>query len=95
MLVNHLLARLARLRPFRVGADTVCRHFVSTVKLKGPRTGRASPHAHLFVDISPAFEKRSKSKRRKASRYGKPLPKESQETVGTLVQKTVADWWNR
>jgi hypothetical protein len=54
-----------------------------------------STYVHLFVEIGPALKGLSKSKRRKASRYGRPLPQETQETVGTLVQKAVADWWNR
>ena len=54
-----------------------------------------STYVHLFVEIGSALKGLSKSARRKASRYGKPLPQETQETVGTLVQKAVADWWNR
>ena len=54
-----------------------------------------STYVHLFVEIGSALQGLSKSARRKASRYGKPLPKETQETVGTLVQKAVAHWWNR
>jgi hypothetical protein len=54
-----------------------------------------STYVHLFVEIGPALKGLSKSARRKASRYGKPLPKETQETIGTLVQKAVANWWTR
>ena len=50
-----------------------------------------STYIVLFVDISPAQV--SKNARRKASRYGKPL--EKHETVGRLIEKAVADWWNR
>jgi hypothetical protein len=52
-----------------------------------------STYVHLFVEIGSALKGLSKSARRKASRYGKTLPKETQETVGSLVQKAVADWW--
>jgi len=54
-----------------------------------------SSYVHLFVDIAPALQGLSRNKRRKASRYGKPLPKEAQETVGRLIEKAVAAWWNR
>ena len=54
-----------------------------------------STDTHLFVDIGPALPGMGKNKRRKASRYGKPLPKEARETVERLIQKAVADWWSR
>jgi hypothetical protein len=47
------------------------------------------------VEIGSALQGLSKSKRRKASRYGKPIPKESQDSVGRLIEKAVAHWWNR
>ena len=54
-----------------------------------------STYVHLFVEIGSALQGLSKSKRRKASRYGKPLPKESQESMEGLIQKAVAHWWTR
>jgi len=51
-----------------------------------------STDMHLFVDIGPALPGVGKNARRKASRHGKTLPKEAQETVGRLIQKAVADW---
>jgi len=54
-----------------------------------------STYVYLFVDITPAVERLSRNKRRKAARYGKPLPQEIRETVETLAQKAVADWWSR
>jgi hypothetical protein len=75
---------------YLVGTSVDAFTFKPVAKVRIPST-----YIFLFVEISPALKGLSKSKRRKASRYGKPLPQETQETVGTLVQKAVADWWTR
>jgi len=75
---------------YLVGISVDALTFRPVAKVRIPST-----YVHLFVDIAPAVERLSKNKRRKASRYGKPLPKETQETVEKLVQKAVADWWSR
>jgi len=53
-----------------------------------------STYIHLFVDIGPALQGMGKNARRKAIRY-RGLSKEATDKAGRLIQKAVADWWNR
>jgi len=49
----------------------------------------ASSYMRLHVDIGEALRGVSKSKRRKAIRYGKPLPKSIDEAISILVRQAV------
>ncbi len=53
-----------------------------------PSTG-----VHLFVELGEALQRASKSARRKAIRYGKPLPQDTQAAADKLIQSAVQDWW--
>jgi len=46
----------------------------------------------LFVDLGEALREVSKSKRRKAIRYGKPLPQETQAIITLKVIEAVRDY---
>lgn len=48
----------------------------------------------LYVDLGDALKRVSKNKRRKAIRYGKPLPPEAETNVSVLVSKAVKDYLN-
>ena len=52
-----------------------------------PSTG-----VHLFVELGEALQRVSKSARRKAIRYGKPLPQDT-AAAAKLIQSAVQDWW--
>ena len=49
----------------------------------------SSSYMSLFVDLGNALRKVSKAKRRKAIRYGKPLPKQVEENVIEIVREAV------
>ena len=49
----------------------------------------ASSYMRLHVDIAEALRGVSKSKKRKAVRYGKPLPKSIDEAISILVRRAV------
>ena len=53
-----------------------------------PSTG-----VHLFVELGEPLQRASKSARRKAIRYGKPLPQDTQAAADKLIQSAVQDWW--
>jgi len=52
----------------------------------------ASSYVVLFVDIADALKGESKNKRRKAIRYGKPLPQEIQKAIGLECSKAIRDY---
>jgi len=52
----------------------------------------ASSYMRLFVDLGEALRQVSKSKRRKAIRYGKPLPQEIQVIIRRKVLEAVRDY---
>jgi len=49
----------------------------------------SSSYMRLYVDLGDSLRKLSKSKRRKAIRYHKPLPKETEEKVNLLVREAI------
>ena len=52
----------------------------------------ASSYMRLFIDLGEALREVSKSKRRKAIRYGKPLPQETQVAIRRIVLEAVRDY---
>ena len=52
----------------------------------------ASSYMRLYIDLGEALRQVSKSKRRKAIRYGKPLPQETEALVRRLVFEAVRDY---
>ncbi|MBA7671925.1 hypothetical protein ES703_80094 [subsurface metagenome] len=52
----------------------------------------ASSYVNLFTDLSEAFKQVSKNKRRKATRYGSPLPREVETRIRRLVLEAVRDY---
>ena len=52
----------------------------------------ASSYVRLFIDLGEALRQVSKSKRRKAIRYGKPLPQETQVIIRRKVLEAVRDY---
>ena len=54
----------------------------------------ASSYFHLYIDLSDSLKGTSKNKRRKAIRYGKPLPQEVEARVSKLVTLAVKDYLN-
>jgi len=52
----------------------------------------ASSYVVLFVDIADALRGESKNQRRKAIRYGKPLPQEIQKAIGLECSKAIRDY---
>jgi len=68
-----------------MGVDALAFRRVAKVRIP-------STYVHLFVEIGEAVQGVSKNKRRKAIRYGKPLPKEVQASVDRLVGRAVQDW---
>ncbi len=54
----------------------------------------ASSYFHLYIDLGDSLKATSKNKRRKAIRYGKPLPKEAEARVTELVTLAVKDYLN-
>ncbi len=52
----------------------------------------ASSYMRLFVDLGNELRQVSKSKRRKAIRYGKPLPQETQAIIRRKVLEAVRDY---
>ena len=52
----------------------------------------ASSYVRLFIDLGEALRGVSKSKRRKAIRYGKPLPQETQVLIRRKVLEAVRDY---
>jgi len=51
-----------------------------------------SSYMRLYINLGDALRKVSKSKRRKAIRYGKPLPKQAEERVGGIIREAVKDY---
>ncbi len=49
----------------------------------------SSSYFTLFIALGDALRPVSKSKRRKAIRYGKPLPKDTQTTISEIVNEAV------
>jgi len=54
----------------------------------------ASSYFHLYIDLGDSLKATSKNKRRKAIRYGKPLPQEVEARVSKLVTLAVKDYLN-
>ena len=52
----------------------------------------ASSYVHLFVDLGDMLRGVSKSKRRKAIRYGKPLPVEKQQEIEQVCRLAVTHY---
>ena len=54
----------------------------------------ASSYIRLFVDLGEALRQVSKSARRKAIRYGKPLPPTTRVAIMRLVMEAVKDYYS-
>ena len=54
----------------------------------------ASSYFHLYIDLGDSLRSTSKNRRRKAIRYGKPLPKAVEARVRKLVTLAVKDYLN-
>jgi hypothetical protein len=52
----------------------------------------SSSYMSLYVDLNDTLRQVSKNRRRKALRYGKPLPKVYEETVIGIVREAVNDY---
>jgi len=52
----------------------------------------ASSYVRLYIDLGEALTEVSKNKRRKAIRYGKPLPQETQAKIRRKVLEAVRDY---
>ena len=48
-----------------------------------------SSYFYLFIDLGDSLKTVSKSRRRKAIRYGKPLPKEIEDKIEALIREAV------
>lgn len=55
----------------------------------------ASSYMRLHVDLDDSLRTVSKNKRRKAIRYGKPLPKPASDRIAERILKAVRDYLNR
>ena len=64
-------------------------HFTPVVVVRVPSTS-----IYLFVNVSAAFVKTTKSQRRHAHRHGKPV-QEVMVTVEDLCKEAVRLWWNK
>ncbi len=53
----------------------------------------SSSYMRLHVDLGDTLKKVSKAKRRKAVRYGKPLPKTVEETISQKVREAVKHYF--
>ena len=68
---------------------------MSGVKLQAfAKVKLSSSWLRLYVDLGDSLKAISKNKRRKAIRYGKPLPKEVEARVTKLVTLAVRDYLN-
>ena len=56
------------------------------------RVRLASSFMHLYINLGDALQGVSKSKKRKAIRYGKPLPKTIEQAINQLVRYAVLDY---
>lgn len=56
------------------------------------RVRLSSTYMRLYVTLGEALRGVSKSKKRKAIRYGKPLPKTIEQTINQLVKASVLDY---
>ncbi len=54
----------------------------------------SSSYFHLYIDLGKSLKATSKNQRRKAIRYGKPLPKEVEARVTELITLAVKDYLN-
>lgn len=52
----------------------------------------ASSYMRLFIDLGDTLRQVSKSKRRKAIRYGKPLPQEVKQAINRKILAAVRDY---
>ena len=68
---------------------------VSGITLKPfVRVRIASSYIRLYVDLGEALRQVSKSQRRKAIRYGKPLPPTTRQAIMRLVMEAVRDYYS-
>jgi len=58
------------------------------------RVRLASSYIRLYVDLGEALRQVSKSKRRKAIRYGKPLPPTTRQAITSEVMEAVRDYYS-
>ncbi len=58
------------------------------------RVRLGSSYMRLYVDLGNTLRGTSKNKRRKAIRYGKPLPQEVKAKISQLVGLAVRDYLN-
>lgn len=72
--------------PVGIGPDPLTGRVIAQVRVP-------STDVVLFVDVSDAFKRQSKSARRKASRYGKGIPLESQALIDSRCQRAVESYW--
>ncbi len=56
------------------------------------RVRLSSSYMRLYVNLGEALRGVSKSKKRKAMRYGKPLPTKIEQAVNELVRRSVSDY---
>ncbi|GAH62103.1 unnamed protein product, partial [marine sediment metagenome] len=54
----------------------------------------SSSYVRLYVDLEDTLRSVSKSKRRKAIRYGKPLPHEVEARISSVVRKAVEHYFD-
>lgn len=52
----------------------------------------ASSYMRLYVNLATAFKGLSKAQKRKAVRYGKPLPHNTEQTIKEVVKQAVKDY---
>ncbi|MBA7656171.1 hypothetical protein ES703_64086 [subsurface metagenome] len=52
----------------------------------------ASSYMRLYIDLGDALKRVSKNKRRKAIRYGKPLPEPVETNVSVIISQAVKDY---
>jgi len=55
----------------------------------------ANSYVYLYIDLGDSLKAVSKNKRRKATRYGKPLPASVANSVATICNKAVGHYLNR
>ncbi|GAI24446.1 unnamed protein product, partial [marine sediment metagenome] len=58
------------------------------------RVRLASSYIRLYVDLGEALRQVSKSQRRKAIRYGKPLPPTTRQAIMRKVMEAVRDYYS-
>jgi hypothetical protein len=54
----------------------------------------SSSYTHLYIDLGESLRKVSKNRKRKAIRYGKPLPSKANDIVNSIANDAVLDYLN-